>query len=56
MRREELLERVGEQEEADPQEEVHVRPAFSPTSGVVNGREVRDTRHQWSSEFDHPFR
>ena len=29
MRREEFLERVGEQEEADPQEEAHVHAVFA---------------------------
>ena len=55
MRREEFLERVGEQEEADPQEEAPVRVAFAAPGGALSGSEMRDIWRQFPSEFDHLF-
>ena len=55
MRRKEFFERVGEQEEADPQEEPHVRAAFAAPGGALNGSEMRDICCQFPSEFDHLF-
>jgi len=55
MRREKFLERVGEQEEADPQEEAHVRVAFGAPGSALSGNEMRDIRRQFPSEFDHLF-
>ena len=56
MRREEFLERVGEQEEADPQEEAYiVRVAFAAPGGALSGSEMRDIWRQFPSEFDHLF-
>ena len=54
MRREEFLERVGEQEEADPQEEAP-RVAFAAPGGALSGSEMRDIWRQFPSEFDHMF-
>jgi len=55
MRREEFLERVGEQEEADPQEEAHVHVAFAAPGGALSVSEMRDISRQFPSEFDHLF-
>lgn len=55
MRREEFLERVGQQEEADPQEEAPVRVAFAAPGGALSGSEMRDIWRQFPSEFDHLF-
>jgi uncharacterized protein (DUF2267 family) len=55
MRREEFLERVGEQEEADPQEEAHVHVAFAAPGGALSGSEMRDIWRQFPSEFDYLF-
>ncbi len=55
MQREGILERVGEQEEANPQEEAPVRVAFAAPGGAVSGGEMRDIGRQFPSEFDPLF-
>jgi len=55
MRREEFLERVGEQDEADPREEAHAHAVFAAPDSAVSGGEMRDIWRQFPSEFDHLF-
>jgi hypothetical protein len=50
MRRVEFLERVGQQEEADPQEEPHVHVAFAAAGSALSGSKMRDIWRQFPSE------
>ena len=47
MRREEFLECVSEQDEADSQKGVHVRSAFAEPDGAVGGDRIRDVRRRF---------
>jgi len=55
MQREGILERVGEQEEADLLKEAHVRVVFAASDRPVSKEQMRDIRCKCPSEFDHPF-
>jgi uncharacterized protein (DUF2267 family) len=55
MQREGILERVGEQEEADLLKEAHVRAVFAASDRPVSKEQMRDIRRKCPSEFDHRF-
>jgi hypothetical protein len=55
MQREGILERVGEQKEADLLKDARVRVVLAASDRPVSKEQMRDIRCDCPSEFDHPF-